>query len=230
MGKSALVLLSGGLDSSTVMGIAAQECDSVKGLTMSYGQKHVREVESAIAVAAHYGVQLEVLEMPKIFSGAGSTLIDADKEIPHLSYDELKASEGPSSTYVPQRNLNFLAVASAIALTGEQDYIYFGAHADDAHNWAYPDCTPEFIGAASNAIFVGSYMKTRLRVPFMWNSKADIVRRGNDLGVPFEITWSCYEGGDLHCGLCPTCMSRQEAFMEAQIDDPTRYAEVARPA
>lgn len=218
----ALVLLSGGMDSATCLAIAAEENDLVGCVSLSYGQKHVREVEHARTLAAYYNSGIEILELPKIFQGAGSSLVD-DVEMPQMSYEELSEAEGPSKTYVPQRNMNFLAVASAIALIGEADYIYFGAHADDAHNWAYPDCTPEFIGAMANAIYTGSYFKTRLRTPFMWSTKAEIASKGAMLGVPFHMTWSCYEGGELHCGTCPTCVSRKEAFSQAGIDDPTQY-------
>jgi 7-cyano-7-deazaguanine synthase len=102
--------------------------------------------------------------------------------------------------------------------------IFFGAHAEDAANWAYPDCTPEFIGAMANAIYVGTYYTVRLYTPIMWMSKAEVVRWGNELQVPFDMTWSCYKGGDLQCGECPTCISRHNAFLDAGIPDPTTYA------
>ena len=222
----ALVLLSGGMDSATCLALAKGENEIVGGLSLSYGQKHIREVDYAIGLAEHFDCEVEVLELLKIFQGAGSSLVD-DVEMPQMSYEELGAAEGPSKTYVPQRNMNFLAVASAVALISKADYIYFGAHADDAHNWAYPDCTPEFIGSMANAIYTGSYFKTRLRTPFMWSSKADIVALGDILKVPFEKTWSCYEGGELHCGTCPTCVSRIEAFKKAGVKDPTEYASTA---
>lgn len=103
--------------------------------------------------------------------------------------------------------------------------IYFGAHADDAANWAYPDTTPEFNGAMANAIHVGTYYTTRLVVPLQWMFKVDIVEKGHKLGVDFTDTWSCYVGGDLHCGTCPTCRSRREAFLLAGVYDPTKYAQ-----
>jgi len=102
--------------------------------------------------------------------------------------------------------------------------VWFGAHAEDAHNWAYPDCTPEFVGAMANAIYIGTYHKVRLVTPFIHSLKSDIVRYGDELALPFELTWSCYVGGDKHCGICPTCRARKEAFIQAAVRDPTVYA------
>lgn len=106
----------------------------------------------------------------------------------------------------------------------DQVAIYFGAHADDAANFAYPDCTPEFTGAMANAINIGSYYTTRLVVPLQWMNKQEIVEKGAKLGVDFAGTWSCYAGGEEHCGTCPTCRSRREAFVAAGINDPTKYS------
>jgi 7-cyano-7-deazaguanine synthase len=103
--------------------------------------------------------------------------------------------------------------------------IYFGAHSEDAQNWAYPDCTPEFIGSMANAIYVGTYFSVRLHTPIQWLMKHEIVTLGDKLGVPFENTWSCYKGETYHCGTCPTCRSRREAFEIAGIHDPTEYSD-----
>ena len=103
--------------------------------------------------------------------------------------------------------------------------LYFGAHAEDAQNWAYPDCTPEFIGAMANAIYVGTYRNLRLHTPLAWLDKRRIIELGQSLGVDWSLTWSCYSGGNLHCGTCPTCRARRAGFEAAAVPDPTVYAE-----
>jgi 7-cyano-7-deazaguanine synthase len=102
--------------------------------------------------------------------------------------------------------------------------LFFGAHADDAANFAYPDCDDRFTGAMANAISIGSYYTIKLMVPLQWMTKAEIVNKGAQLGVDFSMTWSCYKGEKLHCGTCPTCRSRKEAFIESEIYDPTEYS------
>ncbi|KKK91090.1 hypothetical protein LCGC14_2716470, partial [marine sediment metagenome] len=181
--KTGLVLHSGGLDSTTVLAQALRQCDRVETVSFRYGQSHSREVDVAKALADLYRVHQTIIDVPNVFTGAGSTLMDGLPQ-PHLSYEELRASEGPSPTYVPYRNGTLLSLATALALTKDLYWVYFGAHADDAHNYAYPDCTPPFIEAMKNAIFVGSYEKVELLAPFMDSTKADIVRVGATLRVP----------------------------------------------
>ena len=218
-----IVLHSGGLDSTTALALAIGECDVVTCLSLRYGQKHSREIEAAEQVAKRFGVEQIVIQLPDVFQGFGSTLVDADIPNPHLSYEEIREAEGPSPSYVPFRNANFLSVAVSLAMVKDAGYVYFAAHADDAHNWAYPDTTPEFIGAMSNAIMVGTYNQVRLRTPLMWLSKRDVVVMAASLQAPVELTYSCYEGREAHCGLCPTCINRIEAFKGAGFIDPVSY-------
>ncbi|HEY7420083.1 MAG TPA: 7-cyano-7-deazaguanine synthase, partial [Ktedonobacteraceae bacterium] len=144
-------------------------------------------------------------------------------------------AQGPSPTYVPFRNGTMLSLAAAYAITQGLDRIVIGAHADDARNWAYPDCTPEFMGHMGGAIEVGSYDKVRLATPFQYMTKVQIIEKGGGLVVPFELTWSCYdpvlnkqEPGHMptyiHCGQCPTCVARYAAFESLGLKDPVEYA------
>jgi 7-cyano-7-deazaguanine synthase len=154
-------------------------------------------------------------------------LTNPDDKIPEVAYADIK---GVSPTYVPFRNGLMLSAITSFAagMLSDNDEsesgIYFGAHAEDAQNWAYPDCTFEFSGAMANAIFIGTYYKLRLHVPLIWMVKKEIIQKGADLGVDFSKTWSCYVGGDKHCGVCPTCRSRRLGFIDAGITDPTEYA------
>jgi 7-cyano-7-deazaguanine synthase len=148
---------------------------------------------------------------------------DNELEMPQASYEELSDEFGVSPTYVPYRNGNLLSLATAVALVEGAGEVWAGMHAEDAHNWAYPDCTPEFLGAMASAIYVGSYHEVRLITPHMWRTKADVVQSGFDLKVPFELTWSCYEGRNQACGVCPTCVGRIQAFARVGEVDPISY-------
>lgn len=235
MMTKAFVLLSGGLDSATVLAKALEEYSSVETVSIAYGQRHVKEIEAAQKIAEHYGVTHVIQPLVGIFGK--SMLTDATQALPNASYDDLP--KGISPTYVPFRNGLMLAVLASRAQKwvreredDRQAVIMFGAHAEDAQNWAYPDCTPEFIGAMANAIFIGTYQKVRLVAPLQSMTKDEIVVMGTALKVPYALTWSCYAGGEKHCGTCPTCRARKDAFRFAQcierddtiIIDPTSYA------
>ena len=224
--RKALVLLSGGIDSTTCAVLACKEFgpENVLALSLIYGQKHVKEIEAAKNVVQHLGIQEHIIHhLPDIFKGGGSTLIDPDQPNPETSYDELSRTQGVSPTYVPFRNANMLSVATTISLVQGVDTIFYGPHAEDARNWAYPDCTPEFNGAMASAIYIGSYMKVRLVTPLQWFTKSEVIALGVKLGAPFELTWSCYNGFEKSCGVCPTCVGRLHAFKENGLIDPIDY-------
>lgn len=225
MHEKALVLLSGGLDSTTCLSLAVNAfgAANVSTLSILYGQKHDREVEAAKSIAAYFGCKHQVYTLPNLFQGYGSSLIDPEQEHPQLSYQEISSSCGVSPTYVPFRNGNLLSAAAALALVENAAYIYYGAHAEDARGFAYPDCTPEFNGAMANAIYVGTYHKVRLLTPLQWSNKREVVFLAQQLNTPIHLTYSCYAGREKHCGKCPTCVSRVEAFKTAGLKDPVAY-------
>lgn len=218
--SKALVVLSGGLDSATALALARTTEDEVHAISFFYNQRHTIELDCAVELAARFAVPHKMIDVDL---GTGGLLMQHDEEMVHATYDELKEATGPSPTYVPYRNGTFLSLAASHALALGCDTIYAGMHAEDAHNWAYPDCTPEFIGAMQNAIYVGTYHKVRLICPFTYKSKAEIVRLGAELGVPFGMTHSCYEGRRPACGRCPTCIGRLEAFKANGYKDPLEY-------
>lgn len=242
----AFVLHSGGIDSATALAkaVALLGADNVVSIGIDYGQRHKVEMDYASKFAGLLGVERQMITMshpPK------SMLTDPDAAVPHMSYGEMQ--HGQSPTYVPFRNGQLISRIAGVAqgwimeqdaahvkasmatadYTGKyfnsQAQIWFGAHAEDAANWAYPDCTPEFVGAMAAAVYIGTYHRVRLVTPFIHSSKAAIVREGaTQLWVDYKNTWSCYKGGKIHCGECPTCRARHQAFTSAGIFDPTEYA------
>ena len=221
----ALVLFSGGLDSTTCLALAVEKygADEVLALSVSYGQKHTKEIEAAKAVAAYYGVKLKTLDLAAIFADSDCSLLHgSSQEIPKESYAEqlIETNGKPVSTYVPFRNGLFLSSAASIALSHGCEVILYGAHADDAAGNAYPDCSQEFNDAINRAIRLGSGQQLRVEAPFVGRTKADVVAEGLRLHVPYHLTWSCYEGGEKPCGLCGTCRDRAAAFAANGVADP----------
>lgn len=221
----ALVLCSGGVDSTTLLAMAVRDygADSVYALSIFYGQRHEREIASARAVASHYGVEQRFLDLGAIFADSDCSLLaHSTAAIPEESYaDQLTHTGGkPVNTYVPFRNGLFLSSAASMALSLGCSAVYYGAHHDDWAGNAYPDCSPEFVAAMARAIDEGTDGELALKAPFVHDSKADIVARGLELGVPYELTWSCYEGGERPCGVCATCIDRTRAFELNGVVDP----------
>ena len=221
----ALVLFSGGLDSSTCLALAIEKYgkENVLALSISYGQKHSKEINAARAVAEYYGTELVSLDLAPIFEGSDCALLEgSDQAIPKGDYaNQLVSSDGkPVSTYVPFRNGLFLSCAASVALSRGCGVIYYGVHSDDAAGSAYPDCSSDFNSHISKAISIGSGEQLTVEAPFVELTKADVVAQGLRLGVPYELTWSCYEGNDKPCGCCGTCIDRAKAFAANGIADP----------
>lgn len=219
----ALVLFSGGVDSTTCLAMAVDKYgkENVIALSISYGQKHTKEIEVSDNIAKYYGVEHIYLDLAKIFQYSDCSLLaGSDKEIPKESYSEqLKKTDGkPVSTYVPFRNGLFLSSAASLALSKDCQVIYYGAHADDAAGNAYPDCSSDFNNAIARAIYIGSGNQLKVEAPFVNLTKAEVVAIGVKLGVPYEMTWSCYEGGDKPCGVCGTCRDRKAAFLANDLN------------
>ncbi|HBI53218.1 MAG TPA: 7-cyano-7-deazaguanine synthase QueC [Ruminococcaceae bacterium] len=221
----ALVLFSGGLDSTVCLALAIEKygAENVTALSISYGQKHTKETKAAQKIAKYYGVRLKTLDLALIFADSDCPLLIAGKgDIPKETYAEQQMHSGgkPVSTYVPFRNGLFLSSAASIAISLDCGVICYGAHSDDAAGNAYPDCSREFNDAINSAIYIGSGNQLKVEAPFVSKTKADVVAEGIRLGVPFEMTWSCYEGGEKPCGKCGTCRDRAAAFAANGIADP----------
>jgi 7-cyano-7-deazaguanine synthase len=223
--SSHYLLLSGGLDSSTLAGWvrAAAPADQVHAVTFLYGQKHAVELEAATEVARFYNLVHRVVELPRI---AGSALTDSDKELPQGR--DLGAVTGVAPSYVPARNLMFLAALASLADAQGPATLWLGVHRDD--HTGYPDCRPEFVRAADEAIKLGTQFALRVQAPFVTWPKARLLEWGLAHDVPYQLTHSCYQGSRPACGVCDTCQARLAAFAQLGAVDPIPYREgVPRP-
>lgn len=212
------LLLSGGLDSTTLAAWIRDKHpgDTVKAYTFLYGQKHVVELEAARAVAKAFGMEHFLVELPAI---RGSALTDSDRALPEER--DLDTVIGVAPSYVPARNLLFLANMASLQDAYGPATLWMGVHYDD--HTGYPDCRPEFIAAADEAVRLGTQYNLRVEAPFVNWRKAAIIEWGVAHGVPYELTHSCYQGKIPACGVCDTCQARLQAFTVAGATDPIPY-------
>ena len=223
MSKRAIVLVSGGLDSCVLLNYVVQhvQADYVYGLSFYYGQRHGRELEMAEKQMEMLSVENEhVVEdiscYGKMLNGTSTLVADGD-DVPQLEgIDEQDLDQPP--TYVPNRNMVFLALAAGFAEARGAPVVYYGAHRQD--EYSYWDCTDRFIERMNSVLELNRRTPIQVEAPFVNMSKADIVREGTRLNVDFTYTWSCYKGGKTPCGSCPTCQERKNAFVEAGVQDP----------
>ncbi len=214
-----VVLLSGGLDSVTALHEAMQAHDVVAALSFDYGAKHhVRELPMASWQCRHLGIPHHTASLDFIAREFRSHLLQGGGDIPEGHYEE----QSMRSTVVPFRNGIMLSIAAGFAESHGAEGIVIAAHAGD--HAIYPDCREEFLEPMGRAIREGTYARIELLRPFVAMDKTAIVRRGAKLGIDFAHTWSCYKGEEIHCGSCGTCVERREAFLLAEIPDPTVYA------
>ncbi len=224
----ALVLSSGGIDSTTCLTLAIERHGkgNITALSFLYGQKHRKEIEAAEKISKFLGVEHITSDLSNLFLYSDSTLLmHSSKKIPKGSYKtQSKASgENPLSTYVPFRNGLFLSASASIALSKNCRILYYGAHSDDSAGSAYPDCSEKFNHAMNTAIFEGSGHQITVEAPFISVNKAEVIKTGLSLHTPYELTWSCYEGNTEPCGICGTCIDRKNAFEMNGITDPLPY-------
>jgi 7-cyano-7-deazaguanine synthase len=223
--REVIVLLSGGLDSSTVLAMAKESGFEVVVLTFDYGQRHSRELESARRIAKHFDAKEHIMIPLNLGRYLRSSLTRRSMEVPKGRTAEEMGS-GVPDTYVPSRNIVFLAIAASIAESRGAEAVFIAANSVDFSG--YPDCTPQFIKAFQKALDVGtkSGMEghgVRVEAPLLNMSKSEIVREAVRLKVPLELTWSCYEGGMKACGRCDSCLLRLKGFSEAGLEDPIQY-------
>ncbi len=235
MKRKIVISLSGGMDSTVLFWNELTNGSEVKAISFNYGQRHSKELARATAIVdtarAQFGVEIEhkIVDLSGLHSvfGANSQTDDA-VAVPHGHY----AAESMKLTVVPNRNMIMLSVASAWALATGCELVGYAAHSGD--HAIYPDCRATFALALGEALLLCDERfdghGPKLSSPFIHISKTEICRRGGAIDAPFELTWSCYEGGDHHCGRCGTCMERAEAFRDSGVADPTVYANEPRSA
>ena len=229
--RKAVCLLSGGLDSCVVATIAKKELGyDLYCLTVKYGQRHSKEIESAKMIAKKLGAKEHiVLDIGLNRLCRTSSLINKNRTLEERNIQEIGNSI--PSTYVPARNIIFLSLALAYAENIDADAIFIGANAVD---WSgYPDCRPEFINAFKKVIETGTKSgiegrKIDIKAPIIDLPKSEIIKRGMELGAPLELTWSCYKGGEKACGKCDSCLLRLKGFKEAGHRDPLKYEHLPR--
>jgi 7-cyano-7-deazaguanine synthase len=218
MKKKAIVLVSGGMDSTTLLALRMRDGWELEALSFRYGSLHMdAESSCAEAVCRYYGISRVVLELPRFH---GSALM-GDKPLPTGRRVSEMDAGGVAPSYVPARNSVLLSLAASVADARGVDTICYGAHAGD--HVGYPDCRPEFVAAISEALRLGTVAGVTVDAPFIGLQKSEIVRLGLSLGAPLDITHSCYRGHSPACGTCDTCILRQAAFADAGAVDPIGY-------
>jgi len=220
--KLAVAIVSGGLDSVTLAYYLKDANYDLHILAFDYGQRHSRELQFAEFTASRLNATFDLVDVTSI--GAlltGSSLTDHSIPVPDGHYE----AESMKSTVVPNRNAIMLTIAYGVAVARKANVVATGVHGGD--HYIYPDCRPEFVNAFDlmQRYATDGFAKRDLHLytPFIAKKKHDIVATGHVLGVPFHETWSCYKGGKRHCGTCGTCTERKEAFVLADIPDPTDY-------
>lgn len=216
-----LVVCSGGLDSVSLAHKVAGERVLAGLVTFDYGQRHRREIDYAAACAQRLGVPFDVIDISGVGKALGGSALTDDIAVPDGHY----AQETMKITVVPNRNAIMLTIAFGIAAARRIEAVATAVHGGD--HFIYPDCRPKFIGAfaAMQEAALDGDPAVALYTPFLNGPKSDIVTEGVRHGTPFAQTWSCYKGGERHCGRCGTCVERREAFHVAGVDDPTEYAD-----
>lgn len=227
--KKLVALISGGMDSVAALYAARVNHQIVAGLSFDYGSKHNhREIPFAKYHCDKFGVPHRAINLSFIGETFKSNLLKSGGSIPEGHYEEATMKQ----TVVPFRNGIMLSIAAGFAESLDAEGVVIAAHSGD--HAIYPDCREDFMRSMGDAIRFGTYAQIEIVRPFIKLTKAQIAAEGSRLGVDFSLTWSCYKGGELHCGACGTCIERREAFLLAGLPDPTRYAALpplpAKPA
>jgi 7-cyano-7-deazaguanine synthase len=216
-----LAVASGGMDSTTLCYKLAADQMLEGVVSFDYGQRHRKELDCAARIASNLGVSHDVIDLSAVGKHLGGSALTDDIDVPDGHY----AEDNMRITVVPNRNQIMLSIAAGIAVARRCDAVATAVHAGD--HTIYPDCRTEFIESldATTQLATESFGDVRVLAPFVTIDKTAIAQIGDELGVPWADTWTCYKGGDVHCGKCATCVERQEAMHLAGVHDPTEYAD-----
>ena len=222
MKQSKTVLIySGGIDSTVLLYDLLNSGHDVQALSVNYGQRHSKELDCAKSLCKQLNVENHAADLTALNPLlSGSSLTSPHVQVPEGHYED----ESMKATVVPNRNMILLSIATGWAMSTGASSVSYAAHSGDRA--IYPDCREEFADAMNSVMEIAGWDKVSLNRPFSSLTKADIVKLGDELDVPFEQTWSCYKGGQVHCGVCGTCVERREAFQLAGVTDPTIYDNV----
>jgi len=220
-----IAVVSGGLDSVTMLYSLLTQ-DDIEVVSFNYGQRHAKELDQARLITSHLGIPHRIIgirSFGEAIAHGSSSLVNTDTEVPEGSYDD----ENMKATVVPNRNMVMLSMAAGVAIASKAQFVATAVHAGD--HAIYPDCRPDFMRKLSQAIKSGNegFIDPGffIRTPFIYQTKTDIASLAGRLSVPIELTWSCYKGGEKHCGRCGTCVERLEAIHNAGVTDRTPYAD-----
>ncbi|MFA4849535.1 MAG: 7-cyano-7-deazaguanine synthase QueC [Methanoregula sp.] len=217
MSRNAVIILSGGMDSTTLLYDLIEKKYTIHAVTFDYGQKHKKEISSATKTCERLKIPQKIIDANVLNDLAPSSLTRADWKVPEGNY----ADDNMKQTVVPNRNMVLLSLAAAFAIGIKANHLFYGAHSGD--HAIYPDCRPAFVNAMTTAFHLCDWNDLTLVAPYLQMSKGDIVKRGLSLGVDYSNTWTCYKGGEKSCGKCGSCDERLAAFREAGVDDPLEY-------
>ncbi len=217
MTDTVVVIYSGGMDSFTLLNLALARGHKVHALSFDYGQRHVRELDSARAVCADLGLPHQILDIRSVNAAMAGSSLTSELPVPEGHYEE----DGMKATVVPNRNMILLSLATGYAVTVGASAVWYGAHGGD--HAIYPDCRPEFVEKMDAVCRIANYDPVRIEAPFLAMDKGQILAEGLRLGLDYSQTWTCYNGRDKACGRCGSCVERLEAFASNGVTDPLTY-------
>lgn len=221
MTDTVVVIYSGGMDSYTLLHVARAQGLNVHALSFNYGQRHVRELESASAVCESLDIPHKVIDIRAMGEVMAGSALTSDADVPEGHYEE----DSMKATVVPNRNMILLSLATGYAVTVGASAVWYGAHGGD--HAIYPDCRPEFVEKMDAVCRVANYEPVAVEAPFMALDKGEILAEGLKLGLDYSQTWTCYNGRERACGRCGSCVERLEAFASHGVTDPLVYEESA---